>query len=203
MLPQILSCVVGWIRAHYFYSLEFEERGVAFWALMRTWEEDTFRRVAVTVTDRFAIDATHELSVLGLVVADVGGSASLVSVSGGPNVLADTYGEYLGNGYSHKLVEYPVFDLRLLKLCLQKTSPSVFGPLDPFLMTDFIVTRLNGAEHRDWMMSRSSLRHAIITGELSMPLLLEVVSNIEGVWPIIVVYLKETGRKTDPDSLVV
>ena len=70
-------------------------------------------------------------------------------------------------------------------------------------MTEFIVTRLSGAEHRDWMRSRSCHRHAIITGELSMPSLLEVVSNIVGVVPLIVVYLKETGRKTNGDSLVV
>ena len=70
-------------------------------------------------------------------------------------------------------------------------------------MTEFIVTRVKGAEHRDWMMSRTSLRRAIITGELSMPSLVEVVSNIVGVWPLIVVYIEETGRKTDGDSLVV
>ena len=70
-------------------------------------------------------------------------------------------------------------------------------------MTEFIFTRLKGAEHRDWMMSRFSLRRANITGELSMPSNVEVVSNIVGVWALIVVYLKETGRKTDGDSLVV
>ena len=70
-------------------------------------------------------------------------------------------------------------------------------------MTKFIVTRLKGAEHRDWVMSRSSLRRAIIAGELYMLLLIEVVSNIVKVWPLIVVYLKETGRETDSDSLVV
>ena len=167
------------------------------------WEKGTFRRVAVTVVDRFAVDATHKLSVLGSVVAAVGGSASLVAVSGGSHVLTDTYGEYLGSGYSHKLVEYPIFDLRLLKRCLQKVSSSVFGSLYPFSMKEFIVTRLKGAEHRDWMMSPSSLRRAIITGELSLPSLVEVVSNVVGVWFLIVVYLKETGRKTDGDSLVV
>ena len=170
---------------------------------MRAWEKGTFRRVAVTVTDRFTVDATNELSVLGSVVAEVGGSASLVAVSGGSNVLADTYGEYLGSGYTHKLVEYPISNLRLLKRCLQKVSSSVFGSLDPFSLTEFIVTRLKGAEHHDWKMSHSSLRRAIITGELSMPSLVEVVSNIVGVWPLIVFYLKETGRKTGGDSLVV
>ena len=117
MLPRILSRVVGWAKAHHSYSLEFEERGVSLWAFMRAWEKDTFRRVAVAVTDCFAVDSTHELSVLGSVVAAVGGSASLVAVSGGSHVLANTYGEYLGSGNSHKLVEYPVFDLRLLKRC--------------------------------------------------------------------------------------
>ena len=69
---------------------------------------------------------------LGLVVNAVGASASLVAVFGGSHVLADTYGEYLGSGCSGKILQYPVFDLRLLKLCLQRLSSSVFGCLDPF-----------------------------------------------------------------------
>ena len=118
-------------------------------------------------------------------------------------MLADTYSEYLGSGYSHKLVDYPTFDLLLLKRCLQKVSSSVFGSLDPFSMTEFIVTRLKGAEHRDWMMSRSGLHRVIITGELSIPSLLEFVINIIRVWPFIVFYLKEARRKTHGDILVV
>ena len=165
--------------------------------------EGHFPSGAVDVVDRFTVDATHEVAVLGSVVAAVGSSASLVAISGGSHVVVDTHKEYLGSGYSHKLVEYPIFDLRLLKRCLQKVSSSVFGSLDPFSMTEFIVTRLKGAERRDWMMSRTSLRRAIITGELSMLSLVEVASNIVGVWPLIVVYLKETGRKTDGDSIVV
>ena len=205
MLPRILSRVVGWAKAHHFYSLEFEERGESLWAFVRTWKKGTFRRVAVSVADRFAVDATHALTVLGSVVSAVSGSASLVAISGGSHVLGDTYREYLKSGYRQKWVEYKyrIFDLRLLKRCLQKMSSSNFGSLDPFSMTEFIVTRLKGAEHGDWMMTRSSLRRAIITGELSMPSLFEVVSNIVGVWPLIVVYLKETGQKTDGDSLVV
>ena len=154
------------------------------------WLKDTFRRVAVAVTDRFFSDAPHELSLFRSVVAAMGGSASLVAFSGGSQVLVDTYGEYLGSGYSHKLVEYPVFDLRLLKRCLQKVSSSVFGSLDSFFMTEFIVKRLKMGKHRDWMMSHSNVRRAIITGELSMPSLIEVVSNIVGAWPLIVAHLK-------------
>ena len=115
MPPRILSRVVGWAKAHHFHSLEFKERGVSLWAFMRTWEKDTSRRVAVAVTNRFSIDATCELSVLVSVVTAVRGSASLVAVSGGSLVLTNTYGEYLRSEYSRKLVEYPVFDLRVLK----------------------------------------------------------------------------------------
>ena len=79
----------------------------------------------------------------------------------------------------------------------------MFGTLNPFSMTEFIVTRLKGAEHRDWMHSRQSLRRAIETGDLSLPGLVDVVSNIIGVWPLIVSYLKETGKKDSGDSLVV
>ena len=53
------------------------------------------------------------------------------------------------------------------------------------------------------MMSPYGLRGAIITRELPMPSLLEVVSSTVGVWPLMVVYLKETGRETDGDNLVV
>ena len=70
-------------------------------------------------------------------------------------------------------------------------------------MTEFIVTRLKGAQRRNWMQSRPSLRRAIETGDLSLPGLVDVVSNIIGVWPLIVPHLKETGKKDSGDSLVV
>ena len=53
---------------------------MSLWAFVRTWEKDTFRWVAVAFTDCFSSDATHVLSVLGSVVAAVGGSASLVAM---------------------------------------------------------------------------------------------------------------------------
>ena len=70
-------------------------------------------------------------------------------------------------------------------------------------MTEFIVNRLKGAETRDWMSSRPAMKKAILTNDLSMPHLVDVVANIIGVWPPIVSYLKETERKDDGDSLVV
>ena len=114
MLPQILSRLVGWAKAHHFFSLEFEYCDETLWTFMPTWEKGTFRRVAVGVADRFAVDGTHEVAVLGSVVAAVGSSASLVAISGLSHVLADAYRENLGSGYSHKLVESPIFDLRPL-----------------------------------------------------------------------------------------
>ena len=53
------------------------------------------------------------------------------------------------------------------------------------------------------MAARPALRKAIITHDLSMPELVNVVANIVGVWPLIVSYLKETDRKDEGDSLVV
>ena len=63
--------------------------------------------------------------------------------------------------------------------------------------------RLKGAEHRNWMASRHALKRAVVSGDLSMPSLGEVVGNIVGVWPQFVSYLKERGRKTDGSSLLV
>ena len=128
---------------------------------------------------------------------------SVVSLHGGPHVLAEAFASCLGSGHRAKLVEYHSFGLRLLKRCLQRTAASVFGSLDPFSKTECVVNRLKGAETRDWMASRPALRKAIITNDLSMPGLVDVVANIVGVWPLIVSYLKETGRKDDGDSLVV
>ena len=129
--------------------------------------------------------------------------ASVASISGGSTVLVEDFCEYLGSGYRQKLIDYPVFDLRLFRRCLQRTASSVFGSLDGLAMTVFIVNRLKRAETRDWMSSRPALKKAILTNDLSMPHLVDVVANIIGVWPLIVSYLKETGRKDDSDSLVV
>ena len=160
-------------------------------------------RVAVAIFDRYYGDAHSELAILGKILSAVGSGASLVSLSGGSHTLVDCYREYLGSGYTKILVNYSTFDARLLKRCLQKIASVVFGTLDAFSMTEFIVTRLKGAEHRDWMQSRQSLRMAIETGDLSLPGLLEFVSNIIGVWPLRVSYLKETGKKDSGDTRVV
>ena len=97
MLTRNFLPVVGWAKANFLYHFEFEECTVKLWAFVPTWDKDTFRWVAVAVLDRFSSDATHDLSVLGSVLAAVGGSVSRFAFSGGSHVLADTCSEYLGN----------------------------------------------------------------------------------------------------------
>ena len=190
MFPRILVRVVEWVRAHKQFGLEFEDRGSRTWVFVRTWPRDSFYRVAVGVIDRYHGDASSELFILGQVLCAIGSGASLVSVSGVSHTLVESYKEYLGSGCMRRVLDYPTFDVRLLKRCLQKTASVVFGTLDPFSLTEFIVTRLKGAEHRDWMQSRQFMRRAIETGDLSLPGLVDVVSNIIGVWPLIVSHFK-------------
>ena len=203
MYPRILARALGWVKSHGRCSIEFEERGSEVCVMVRTWERSTFRRVCVAVLNRFSANPTLEATILGKILDAAGPDTAVVSLHGGPHALAEAFASYLGSGYQAKLVEYHTFDLRLLKRCLQRTASSVFGSLDPFSLTEFVVNRLKGAETRDWMVSRPVLRKAIITNDLSMAELVNVVANIGGVWPLIVSYLKETGRKDEGDSLVV
>ena len=133
----------------------------------------------------------------------LGPDVSVASISGGSTVFVEAFCEYLGSGYCQKLIDHPFFDLRLFRRCLQRTASSVFDSLDGLARTEFIVNRLKGAETRNWMSSRPALQKAIRTNDFSTPHLVDVVANIVGVWPLIVSYLKETGRKDDGDSHVV
>ena len=119
-------------------------------------------------------------------------------------MLVDFCGDYLCSGNDRKATWYPIFDLKLLKRCLHKVFSSVFRTLDPFSMTEFVITRLKGAEHCDWVISRFSLLRAIVTGQVSMPSLVEIVINIVGVWRLIVVYIIEIEKRqnVDGDNLV-
>ena len=171
--------------------------------MVRTWERSAFRRVCVAVLNRFSANTTLEATVLGKILDAAGPDTAVVSLHGGSHVLAEAFASYLGSGYQTKLIEYPTFDLRLLKRCLQRTASSVFGSLDPLSLTEFIVNRLKGAETGNWLAARPALRYGIVFNELSMPGLVDGVANIVRVWPLIVSYLKETGRKDEGDSLVV
>ena len=180
MYPRIPSRVFSWVKAHGHFNIEFEERGFEVWVLVRTWERSTFRRVCVAVVSRFSASTTLEATLLAKILDAAGLDTSVVSLHGGPHVLVEAFASCLGSRYCTKLVEYPTFDLRLLKLCKQRTAASGFGSLDPFSLTEFVINLLKGAENRDWMASCPALRKAIITNDLSMPGLVDVVANIVG-----------------------
>ena len=65
------------------------------------------------------------------------------------------------------------------------------------------MVRLKGADHKDWMAYHHALRRAHMSRDPSMLSLVEVVSNIVGIWALIVSYLKKTELKSDGDNLVV
>ena len=203
MYPRILEKAFTWAQLHGYCGVELVEEGEHTWVFLRCWDNSQFRRVCVAVLDRFSGEVSEEVAVLGRIIDAIGPDVRVVSVHGGSHALVEAYVNFLGSGYQQKLIEYPLFDLRFFKRCLQKTASSVFGTLDPYSMTEFIVNRLKGAESRDWMASRPALKKAIITSSLAMPELIDVVANFVGVWPLIVAFLKETGRKDDGDSLVV
>ena len=159
--------------------------------------EGQFLPCGCGVIDRYHGNASSELVTLGQVLCAIGSGVSLVSISGVSHTLVECYKEFLGSGCMCGLLDYPTFDVRLFKRSLRKTASTVLGTLDPFSMTEFIVTRLKSAEHRDWMQSRQSLRRAIETDDLFLH------GNIIGAWLFIVSYLKETGKKHSGDSLVV
>ena len=122
MFPRILGRVVEWVKAHKQFGLEFEERGSHTWVFVRTWRPDNFYRVAGGgggVIDRYHGDASSELVILGQVLCAIGSGASLVSISGGSHTLVECYKEYLRSGCMRGLLDYPTFDVKLLKRCLQ------------------------------------------------------------------------------------
>ena len=199
MYPRILTRDMNWVKSCGQFSVKFEEGLETTLALVRMWDRDTFRRVCVVVLSKYSGDASQDAAVLGQLLSVVGPSVSLVALVRGSHVLRDTYLQFTGSEYRENFVEYPIFDLRLLKGCLQKSASVVLGSLDPFSMTEFIIVTLKGAEHKDWMVSGQALRRAVVSGDLSMPSLVEHHRCLG----LIVSFLPETGRKTDGDSLVV
>ena len=166
--------------------MEFEEEGDKVRVFLRTWDVDNLKRVCVATLDRYSSDPHREVTALGRLLDALGPNVSVASISGGSTVLVEAFCEYLGNGHRQKLIDYPIFYLRFFRRCIQRTSSRVFGSLDGLAMTEFIVNRLKGAETRDWMSSRPALKKAILTNDLSVPHLVDVVANIIGVWPLIV-----------------
>ena len=134
MYPRNLSRFINWARSHVSCGVEFEEEGDKVRVFLRTWDIDIFRRVCVAELDCYRSDPHQEETALGRVVDALGPDVSVASINGGSTVLVEAFCEYLGNGYRQKLIDYPVFDLRLFRRCLQRTASSVFGSLDGLAM---------------------------------------------------------------------
>ena len=130
-----LSRVVNWVKPSGQFSMNFEG------------ESET---TLVFVCNKYTWEASPDFDDLGQLLSVVGSSVSHVSLIGGSHALHDTHVQFAWSGSRERLIEYPVIDLRLLKRRLQKFASVVFGSLDPFSMTDFIVIRLKGAEHTGW-----------------------------------------------------
>ena len=200
MYRRILSRCINCAKSHWCCSVEFEEKGEEARVLLGTWDKDIS---CVSTLDRHSGNDHQEVSTLSSVIDRLRLDVSVVSTNGGSTNLLETFCKYLGSGYQQKLIDYPCFDSRLFKRCLQPTASRVFGNLHGFAMTEFIVYRLKGAQKQDYMFSRPVSKKAILTNDLGIPHLVDIVANIIGVWPLIVPYLKETGRKYDDDNRVV
>ena len=202
MFPRLSSRCSILAKSHESCSVDFEEQGDKVRVFVRTWDSNIFRWVCVATLDHYSSDHQQEISALGRIVDALGPDVSVDPVSGGSNILVEAFCEYLFRGRRQKLIDYISFDLCLFKRCSQRTASSVFGRLGGLAMTEFIINQLKGAEKRDWMSSHPTLRKSISTNDLGMPHIVDIVANIIGVWPLIVTYLNETGRKYDGDSLV-
>ena len=192
MYPRILSKVFTWAKAHGYCGIEFVERGAHLGVHSVLEKQPISSGVCF-----YSSNVTEEVVVLRQIriIVALGPDVRVVSLQGGPHALLEAYAHFLGSGYEQNLIEYPLFDLRLFKRCLQRTASSVFGTLDLYSITEFIVNKLKEAKSRDWMASRPALKKAIISSTLVMPELVDIVANIVGVWPLIVSYLKEQGEK--------
>ena len=66
--------------------------------MVRTWERSTFRRVCVAVLNRFSANTTLDATVFGKIPDAAGPDAVVVSLHGGPHVLAEAFANYLEVG---------------------------------------------------------------------------------------------------------
>ena len=123
--PRVWLSEGAWAIQHWIWGARIRNLGA-----VRTWGRSTFRRVCVALLSRVSANSTLEATFLAKILDAAGPDTSVVSLCGGPHVLAEVFASYLGSGYRAKLVEHPTFDLRLLKRCLQQTAASVFGSLD-------------------------------------------------------------------------
>ena len=186
VVPRILS--LGRSMPTWLCIKDSEERGVETWLLVWTGEKAKISSVCLAVVSRFGSNISVEATILGRILDAACLDVSIVSVHGRPHVLVEVFSSYVCSGYGSGLVEYPLFNLRLIKRCLQRTAETVLGSRYPFSKTKFVINCPKGVETRFWITSRHALRKAIITNDLSILLLVDAVEIIFWVWPLVVSY---------------
>ena len=127
MYPRILSRCMNWALSNGSCGKELEEESDKVRVFLCTWAIDIFKGVCVATLYRYSSDRYQGITALGQLVDALGPDVSVASISGGSTVLVEALCEYLGSGYRQKLIDYPFFDLSLLRRCLQRTASSVFG----------------------------------------------------------------------------
>ena len=202
MLPRILKRVVDWLRAHWQFSVELATHGYATWVYIRTWKSGEFVRVAVAIIDRYYDNPNTKLTILRKILWAIGSGASLI-----PSLVALTLWwpatrKITGVATRRPLWTTPssVFGFQTMpsknfigELCNTRT---LFNNRVPcYSLEGGVASRLDAIE------AVSSIGHR--NGRSVFLGLLDVVSNFIGVWPLIVSYIQETGKKDSGDGLVV
>ena len=166
IFPRILRHIVDRNNAHNCQIIEFEKRGLHSWVFVGTRDKNFCRCVCRAVLENFTSYATSEFAILGHVISSVDATVLIVSIVGGYIFLNEIYSTYIGSENQRKLIHSPNFFLRLLKRYMQQSSSALFVSIVTFSLTEF--QSLKGAENRDWMISRTTLRKTVITGDLSI-----------------------------------
>ena len=104
-------------------------------SLFSTWIKEDFYSTAVPVIVRYSGNASNELAKRVQFVSAVVNGVSHLLIFDGLLTLIRCFSEYLGSGNLKLQMKYPLFDVQLLKRCLQKTVAFVvFANLDTFSM---------------------------------------------------------------------
>ena len=134
-----LSSMFSEVKPHGICGVYLEWCGENIWVFVQLWEKNTFLWLCVTILCRYSSNTTREAIILESIADAIGPDVHSALLHAGSHALVEAFANYLRNWYWQKLLEYPLLDLRFFKLCLQRTAANIFGTLNSFFMTNFIV----------------------------------------------------------------
>ena len=192
MFLRILRFIVDWTKAHNCPGLEFEKWGLQSWVFCAPATKFLSGQSVWLVRGR--LPSMRPVSLPNWIrysFRAVDGAMPVVSIIGDSNLFED----YLHWQWEAEEAHwFPIFRTPSPEALFAESIVVCVWSLKAIIPTMFLA-HLKGDEDKDWMMTRSALRNALIARDLSMPGLLEEVANIVGIWPLIVCYLKERKRK--------